>query len=90
MELKSIMTKDLDTCFLCGKPREQFHHVMNGAYRKKSEKYGLIVPLCHKCHARVHDTNEEDYRLLKRLAQADFLMEHSNNLWLKEFGKNYL
>ena len=90
MELKSIMTKDFEHCFLCGKQAEQWHHVMNKSYKKKSEKYGLLVPLCAKCHAKVHDSDESLNKELKRIAQADFLMEHSYELWIKEFDKNYI
>ena len=92
MELKSIMTKDWEHCFLCGKPKHQIHHVMGGSrqIKDKSEKYGLLVPLCYSCHGRVHDQATEDYYQLKKIAQADFIMEHSYALWMKEFGKNYL
>ena len=42
-------------CFLCGKNGSEdpldLHHVFGGPYRKKSEKYGLVVYLCHHdCH----------------------------------------
>lgn len=42
-------------CWLCGRngtadPLDK-HHIFGGAYRKKSEKYGLCVDLCHHdCH----------------------------------------
>lgn len=46
------------SCWLCGRngtaePLDK-HHIFGGAYRKKSEKYGLTVYLCHGCdaHAR--------------------------------------
>lgn len=43
------------SCWLCGRngtaePLDK-HHIFGGAYRKKSEKYGLTVYLCHgSCH----------------------------------------
>ena len=92
MELKSIMTKDWKHCFLCGKPKHQIHHVMGGSrpIKKKSEKYGLLVPLCYSCHGKVHDTASDFYYLLKSLAQEAFEKIYSRALWMKEFGKNYL
>ena len=92
MELKSIMTDDWESCFLCGKPKHQIHHVMGGSrpIKKKSEKYGLLVPLCYVCHARVHDTASPDYYKLKKIAQADFMMQYNYGLWMNEFKKNYL
>jgi hypothetical protein len=91
MEIKSIITNNFDVCYVCGKPRQQFHHIMNGAYRKKSEKYGLIIPICEKCHREVHDSpNQELNRKLKADAQATFMMEHTYAEWLREFGRNYL
>lgn len=93
MELeKCIMTTDFEHCFLCGKPMDQIHHVMGGSkpMRKKSEKYGLFVPLCYICHGRVHDTASPDYYTLKKIAQADFMMHYSYGRWMNEFGKNYM
>ena len=42
-------------CFLCGRngtadPLDR-HHIFGGPYRKASERYGLVVDLCHdRCH----------------------------------------
>ena len=56
MEIKSILTTNFDVCYVCGKPRQQFHHVIGAAYRKKSEKYGLIVPICERgCRIKILD-----------------------------------
>lgn len=90
MELKSIMTEDWEHCFLCGKQAQQIHHVMNKSYKKKSEKYGLLVPLCAKCHSKVHDSDESLNKELKKIAQADFVLKYSGNLWIREFDKNFL
>lgn len=89
MELKSILTDDFDYCFICGMPREQIHHVMNAHNRKKSEKYGLIIPICAKCHDDIHNRNELANKNLKRLAQIKFEMIYGHKKWFEEFGKNY-
>lgn len=91
MEIKSIMTDDFDTCYVCGRPRQQFHHVIGAAYRKKSEKYGLIVPICEQCHREVHDSpNQELNRKLKADAESKFLMTYSFETWMREFHKNFI
>lgn len=91
MELKSIITDNFDVCYVCGKPRQQFHHIMNGAYRKKSEKYGLIIPICEQCHREVHDSgNQELNKKLKAIAEADFIQIYSYEAWMENFHKNYM
>lgn len=91
MELKSIMTEDWEHCFVCGRQRQQIHHVIGGAYRKKSEKYGLLIPICEKCHREVHDSpHQELNKELKKIAQADFMMAHTYAEWMKQFDKNYM
>ena len=45
----------MNTCWLCGSngcadPLDR-HHIFGGANRKKSERMGLVVYLCHnRCH----------------------------------------
>ena len=91
MKKESILTKDFEHCFLCHKKAQQTHHVMNAAYRKKSDKYGLIVPLCCECHRLVHDEpSQETNKRLKALAQAEFMMIYSYDVWMHEFHKNYM
>ena len=67
------------------------HHVMNGAYRKKAEEYGLYVYLNHTVHMWLHSTGEgQEYaRHLKSIAQKRFEEIYSHELWMKEFKKNY-
>lgn len=84
------MTKDFEHCFVCGKEAQQWHHVMNKSDRKKSEKYGLMIPVCAKCHAKIHDTNEELNKQIKKIAQADFMMTYTLGDWLRIFGKSYI
>ena len=87
-------------CALCGAngaadPLDK-HHVFGGALRKKSEKYGAVVYLCHhRCHIFGADSAHQsrDVRLhLKRQAQARIMFEQGWDMqqWLQEFGKNYL
>lgn len=78
------------TCYLCGGRAEHRHHCMHGtANRKKADKYDLTVMLCLNCHTLLHDKGLHDLEL-KQKAQEVFEAEHGHELWMKEFGKNYL
>lgn len=87
-------------CFLCGRngaedPLE-CHHIFGGAYRKKSEKYGLVVDLCHnRCHiffpGSVHQS-AKTMRQMKRYGQLKAMHEQdwTEDEFRREFGKSYL
>ena len=87
-------------CFLCGHtgwydPLD-CHHIFGGAYRKKSEKYGLVVYLCHdRCHIfgryAVHN-NATTMRQLRRYGQLTAMREQgwTEDEFRREFGKSYL
>ena len=79
---KSILTDDYDHCYVCGMPAVDYHHIMHGADKKLSEELGLMVPLCRKCHERVHHVGGDYDRILKVNAQRTYLQ--------KVFGKCYL
>lgn len=87
-------------CWLCGRngttdPLDR-HHIFEASNRKKSEKYGLTVDLCHfRCHIfgpeAVHN-NAENMQRLHEYGQQKAMEE---NGWTVEefravFGKNYL
>lgn len=84
-------------CFLCGRTWNlDAHHIFGGPFRKKSEKYGLVVDLCHDtCHIfgpnSVHQ-NREVMLEVKRYGQRKAMQENgwSTEDFIREFGKNYL
>lgn len=84
-------------CFLCGRTTNlDRHHIFGGPYRKKSEKYGLTVDLCHdSCHIfgpnSAHQNRETMLRI-KRYGQKKAMKENgwSTEDFIREFGKNYL
>lgn len=89
-------------CFFCGSTyRVDMHHIFGGAYRDKSTKYGLVVPLCHyECHQfgkdSIHDGFTEKARerklYLKQWGQLKAMKEQnwSEDKFREEFGKSYL
>lgn len=91
---KSIIVDCMDNCFVCASPYTEVHHVIYGtANRKLSDKYGLVVPLCHEHHrgqTGVHFNRDFDI-YLKKLAQEKFNAVYGADKDFKEvFGKNYL
>jgi hypothetical protein len=83
-----------DYCYLCGKygPVER-HHVFQGAYRKKAERYGFVVNLCHFCHNEpptgVHH-NKENRIALRQTCQREYEQTHTREDFINEFGRSYL
>lgn len=87
--MESIITKQRDICFRCGARSEEVHHVIHGtANRQNSEKYGLKVPLCRKCHETVHSDIRED-NILKGIGQTVFEHRYPELNFIEIFGKNY-
>ena len=81
-------------CEICGKwlPLEE-HHVFGASNRKKSEKYGFTVYLCHDCHNEPPDGVHHNAKNMLRLHQkyqAEFEKSRSREEFMQEFGKNYL
>lgn len=94
--MKSIMvTEDeQDRCYICGSYRWiEMHHIFGGANRKNSERYGLIVPLCHYCHNEppngVH-FNKMNRLHLQAKAQRVFESIESHDRFMEVFGKDYI
>lgn len=83
-----------DVCFMCGARATEMHHVFHGyGNRKLSDRYGLVVPLCHSCHNEppngAHfNSAVDDY--LKREAQWAFEKEYGHAKFMRVFGRNYL
>lgn len=94
--MKSIIQKNTDNCFLCGKygNLERHHCLFGTANRKKADKYGLTVYLCPDCHRGtngIHGKNGHPYDLrLKQIAQREFEKTHSREEFVEIFGRNYI
>ena len=78
----SILTSDHRRCYVCGYPAVEWHHIFHGADKKLSEELGCMVPLCRRCHDKVHHVGGEYDRMLKVDAQRAYL--------IKTFGRCYL
>jgi len=90
---KSILTDDLDHCYLCKAKRQAIHHVYGGPNRSISEKNGFIVPLCFAQHNGSNDSvhfNRELDLFFKRLCQLKYEETHTREEFIKLIGRNYL
>ena len=93
--MKSIIQKEKE-CYLCGSTQglERHHCLYGTANRKLADKYGLTVWLCSKHHrdskVGVHGMNTEADKMLKRIAQKAFEKKWNHELWMLQFGRNYL
>lgn len=83
----SIMTDDLDTCYICGRDRTQFHHVFGASNRNHSTEDGLFIPICAECHEKIHKFNPLS---LKQEGQRCYEKTHSREEFMKRYGKNYI
>ena len=92
MKINSIITDNFEECFIChSRQGLSPHHCWHGrTNRKLSDKYGLIVPLCYKCHSDLHERNYQLNLYLMRVAQIEFEKKYSREEFMKIFGKNKL
>lgn len=81
---------DTSVCFLCGGIPTDWHHVFNGAMKKKSEQYGMMLHLCRQCHMRIHE-NPKEMKRLKAYAQEIYEQRYGTREdFLEDFKKSYL
>ena len=87
-------------CWLCGRngsadPLDR-HHIFGGANRKKSDKFGLVVDLCHdRCHIFGKEAVHQNAETMQRLHEYGQRKAMAENGWTvddfrREFGKNYI
>lgn len=87
-------------CWRCGAngaadPLDR-HHIFRGKNRKLSEKYGLVVYLCHgECHLYGKDAvhnNTETRHALEGWGQKKAMEENNwtTEDFIRVFGRNYI
>lgn len=88
------------SCWLCGAngysdPLDK-HHIFGGSNRKKSERMGLYVYLCHnRCHIFGKYSAHQNKDTMLKLHQYGQRRAMEENEWttedfIREFGKNYI
>lgn len=78
--VNSRVTEERTMCICCNKRFAQHtHHLICGTSdRKFSTNYGLLIPICAKCHNELHESGVAT-RLSKMLGQA---------IWEKNYYKD--
>lgn len=85
----SIITDDLKHCYICGSKKEDLHEIFGGRNRQASMKYGLVVPVCRKCHdliPKCESLRQELYKVAKKEFKKHYKLEN----FIEIFGKSYI
>lgn len=89
----SILTDDMEHCYICGRPGVHIHEIYFGSKRQKSIDWGCCVPLCPYHHNMskhgVHNDHELDWRL-KQECQREFEKRYGFIKFMETFHRNYL
>lgn len=89
----SILTDDMEHCYVCGASPVHIHEVYFGTKKWKSIEYGCCVPLCPKHHNMskegVHHNHDLDWRL-KQECQKEFERRYGFVKFMEVFRRNYL
>lgn len=84
-ERKSIITSNLDNCIMCGFYRSDLNEIFMGRNRQNSMKYGMIIPLCRRCHNAYHeDRSLQEYWM--KIGYRIFTEKYSKEEFQKVFG----
>lgn len=87
----SIMTDDLETCYLCGRPAVQYHHIFGSYNRQKCTEDGIWIPVCLECHIKIHNERSQQLNYkLKQRGQDAYEQICGHDSFIKRYGKNYL
>ena len=80
----SILTDEMDKCYICSLPYPDINEIFPGRNRINSMRYGLCIPLCRKCHNQYHKDRDMQLFFMKK-ALDEFLKSHT----LQEFKDNF-
>lgn len=80
----SILTKKLEKCYFCNSKKVDLHEVFRGRNRQKSMQWGLVIPICRKCHSRI-TTDKEISKVLETKAKNVFVKKYSKEKFIEEF-----
>lgn len=98
--MKCELTDYKDICIICGRPREETHHLIMGiSNRRLADEDNLVAPLCNECHTLVH-RNSKLFCMSRIIGQLlwereyvckdDELFNEAREMFRKRYGKSYL
>lgn len=90
--MHSVLTNDLEHCYITGSTNVAIHHIFPGhANRKLSEEWGFVVPLRPDWHNMsnygVHFNRELDLKLKCKCQEWWLENGHTKEEFIKIFGK---
>ncbi len=86
----SILTNNLNICYICNKKRkDDLHEIFGGSNRKKSMEWGLVIPVCRECHDK-WDKDKELREQIQQEAKEEFIRRNTKEKFREEFGKYYI
>lgn len=99
--MKSIVTEYTQYCAFCGKPTNgTLHHLCFGlSARELSDKDGLTIGICDKCHAEIHVSSSVAAKMSKMIGQLAFEKKcveggmtsgEARDYFMKRYGISYL
>lgn len=90
---ESIITNDMNHCYICGSSDVEIHHIYGAANRSNSTKLGLVVPLCRFHHTGSEEAvhfNKKTMADMHKLGQQCFDKKYPQLNFKEIFGRNYL
>ena len=85
----SILTNNMEVCFICKMPASDIHEVYAGAKRQVSMENGFCIPLCRRCHNIITKNYQEDVKLRVR-CQKEYEKTHTREEFLDLIHRNYI
>ena len=85
----SILTDDLEHCYLCGRNASEIHEIYSAGSRKQSMLHNFTIPICRECHQHI-TLNYYDNLQLKQVCQKKFEETHTREEFMQIIRKNYL
>ena len=80
----SIITNNLEKCYFCPNEKMELHEAFRGRNRQKSMKWGLVVPICEKCHKKI--TKDKVFsKVLEDKAKKIFIKKYGREKFIEEF-----
>ena len=83
----SILTEDLTRCIICGMPKQDLNEIFCGRNRQNSMKWGLVIPMCRRCHTEYTNNREMQLKWMK-LGQEAFEKTYEVD-FIEIFRRNY-
>ena len=84
----SIITDDLTKCIICGMPKQDLNEIFCGRNRQNSMKWGLVIPMCRRCHTEYTNNREMQLKWMK-LGQKAFEETYDKD-FIDIFKRNYI